>query len=82
MYDPDAKVSIIDGGDLLYQTSLSQNNTYGDVCVSYVRYLAKKFTKNSISVVINVDTHVDPLKTETHACRDGSGQAVTNGRKD
>ena len=80
--DPDAEVSIIDGGDLLYQTSWSQHNTYRDVCEGYVQYVAKNFTAKSVWIVFDGDTHADSTKNETHARRDVGRQAATVGRMD
>ena len=78
--DPGAEVSVIDGGNLLYQTSWIQHNTYGEVCEGNVRSVSNNFSSKSACVVIIGNTYADSTKNEKHTLRDNGKQAATVGR--
>ena len=68
--NPYADVCVIDGGDLLYQTSWSQHKSYEDVCNGYEQYIERNFASKIVWVIFDGDDHYDSTKNEVHNRRD------------
>ena len=73
--NPCAKYCVIDGGDLIHQTSWAQINSYKEIADGYARYVKSNFRNEHIIVVFDEYSHQDSTKNDAHLRRDSGKQS-------